>query len=246
MLFGNMQSIEQVILNLIINAAQAIDHDQGSINIVTGYKEERKTIAISISDNGTGINPLISDRIFDPFITDKQSEGGTGLGLSVTYSLVKAHRGDISFESQKGVGTTFTACFPTKPVERLSKILIVDDDEHILDFLIEALGKHDSYMVEAVKNGIEACILLGSYQPDLLILDINMPEMDGLEVCRTIHKDPNLSDTLVMIITGDPDDPKVNKIAELGYTRIHPKPLDLKFFLKEVDNLLKPQQSESL
>ncbi len=243
-LYGNKQSIEQVILNLIINAAQAIDHDQGRINIVTGLKEEVKSIVISIADNGTGIDPSISDRIFDPFITDKQTEGGTGLGLSVTYSLVKSHGGDISFESQKGVGTTFTVCLPTKPIEKQAKILIVDDDKQIIEALTNALEKHDSYLVEAVENGIEACILLGSYQPDLLILDINMPEMDGVEVCRTIQRDPNLSDIMVMIITGNPDDPKVKKVAELGYTRIHPKPLDLKYFLKEVDNLFKTPQGK--
>jgi PAS domain S-box-containing protein len=93
---GNLQSIEQIILNITINAIQAIDHDQGKIKIATKFQDKDEQVCISISDNGRGIAPSISSKIFDPFVTDKQAEGGTGLGLSVTYSLVKAHDGEIS------------------------------------------------------------------------------------------------------------------------------------------------------
>ncbi len=92
--------------------------------------------------------------------------------------------------------------------------------------------------MEDADNGIEACIKLGSFCPDLLVLDINMPKMDGLEVCRTIRKDPNLSSVKVMIITGHPNDPKLKQVAELGFNHIYTKPLGSTDFLKEVDNIL--------
>jgi len=115
---GNLQSIEHVILNLVINAIQAIDHDQGKIKIGTGFQSKDGRIYVSVEDNGRGIAPSISGRIFDPFVTDKQAQGGTGLGLSITYSLVKAHGGEITFQSQKGKGASFTVFFP--PFERES------------------------------------------------------------------------------------------------------------------------------
>jgi CheY-like chemotaxis protein len=105
--------------------------------------------------------------------------------------------------------------------------------------LKKTLAKHPPYLVEDVDNGIEACIKLGSFHPDLLILDLNMPGMDGLEVCRTMRKDSNLSSIKVMIITGYPDDSKVKQVAKLGYTHIYTKPLHLKDFLKEIDSILK-------
>ncbi|RZB38353.1 MAG: hypothetical protein SRB2_00101 [Desulfobacteraceae bacterium Eth-SRB2] len=241
---GNIQSIEQIVLNLIINAIQSIEHNKGKISIITEFQKEKNKIIISISDNGKGIEPSLSERIFDPFITDKQAQGGTGLGLSVTYNLVKAHDGEISFKSRQGKGTIFTLCLPTKQVELTAKILVADDNKIIRHMLKEVLAEHPSYLVEDVGNGIETCIKLGSFHPDLLILDLNMPGMDGLEVCRTISKDPNLSNIKIMIITGYPDDSRVKQIAKLGYTHIYTKPLNLKDFLKKVNIILRESKNE--
>ncbi|MCD4755403.1 MAG: PAS domain S-box protein [Deltaproteobacteria bacterium] len=110
---GNSQSIEQILLNLVINAVQSIDHDQGELKIVTGLQNKDRTVFARVSDNGCGVDPSISDTLFDPFVTHKQDQGGTGLGLSITYNLVKAHDGEITFQSRKGNGTTFTVSLPT-------------------------------------------------------------------------------------------------------------------------------------
>ena len=79
---------------------QAIDHPHGEISIQTGFTVKDGRVHLRISDNGRGVAPAIADRIFLPFVTDKQSQGGTGLGLSVSYSLVKAHGGEIGFENR--------------------------------------------------------------------------------------------------------------------------------------------------
>ena len=104
---GNLQSIEQIVLNILINAIQAIDHDHGRISIQSGHQLKDGRNFIRIADNGRGVSKQIADKIFLPFVTDKLASGGTGLGLSVSHSLVQAHDGEIEFESRPGEGTTF-------------------------------------------------------------------------------------------------------------------------------------------
>jgi len=235
---GNLQSIEQIILNIIINAVQAIDHDQGKIGVTTGIRHQDGRVYIRITDNGRGISSAISDKIFLPFITDKQSVGGTGLGLSVSYSLAKAHKGEIIFDTTPGEGTSFTVYLPSVLTGQAPKVLVVDDDNAIREMLIEALSMNHQYLVEEASNGIEASIKLGTYRPDLLILDIFMPEMDGLEVCRIISSEPELTDMKVIVTTGYPEHPKLDEVVALGYTNIFSKPFDLLNFVQAIDKIL--------
>ena len=237
---GNLQSIEQIIINIIINAIQAIDHGDGIIRVKTGFQRKDARIYLQITDNGGGISPAITDKLFLPFVTDKQAQGGTGLGLSVTYGLVQAHGGDISFETRKGKGTIFTVSLPTLLKRKAIKILIVDDDEAIREMLIEALtlNRDRPYLIEEAANGIEATIKLGTYRPDLLILDLFMPEMDGLEVCRIIKNEVELSDMQVIVSTGYPDHIKLKEMAKLGFTNVISKPFDLREFVKRVEDIM--------
>jgi CheY-like chemotaxis protein len=92
--------------------------------------------------------------------------------------------------------------------------------------------------VEEASNGIEASIKLGTYRPDLLILDIFMPEMDGLEVCRSIRSEPQLADMKVIITTGYPDHPKLDEVVELGFNNIFSKPFDLLQFINDIEGIL--------
>jgi signal transduction histidine kinase len=235
---GNLQCIEQVILNITINAIHAVHHNRGAIEITTGLRIKDGMVYIRITDNGRGISPAIADKIFLPFVTDKQSDGGTGLGLSVTYSLVKAHDGEIEFETSRDRGTSFNVYLPTLLSHQAAKILVVDDDDAIRQILIEAITMDRQYLVEEASNGIEASIKLGTYRPDLLILDIFMPEMDGLEVCRNIRSEPELSDLKVIITTGHPDHPKLDEVVKLGFTNILSKPFDLINFVKDIEMIL--------
>lgn len=237
-LSGNLQNIEQVILNLIINAAQAIEHECGKIRISTRLQPQDGDIRISVSDNGKGVNPAIAGKLFDPFITDKQENGGTGLGLSVSYNLIKSHGGSISFESRQGKGTTFHVLLPSVLKRKALRILVVDDDATIREMLREVLIQRRSYIVEEASNGIEACIRLGSRRPDLLVMDLFMPEMNGVEVCRVIKNDPVLSDMKIMMITGHEGHPLLGDISEFGFIDILYKPFKLEDFVIRVDNIL--------
>ncbi len=238
MIDANLQSIEQILLNLIINAVQAINHEKGEIRIALWLNERDGRIYVEVADNGPGIDPSIRDTVFDPFVTTRQTEGGTGLGLSVTYSLVKSHNGEITFKTSKDHGTTFTVSFPVKEPKPTAKILVVDDDVTVQKIFVEALSEKGNYAVEKASNGTEALIKLGTHRPDLLILDILMPEMDGVEVCRAIKDEPELAHIKVILITGHSETPKLDELARLGYTNVHFKPFDLAALLTDVEKEL--------
>ncbi len=236
---GNLQNIEQVIVNILINAVQAIDHPQGRIRIDTGPSPVPGRLRISVADNGKGVDPALAERLFDPFVTDKQAAGGTGLGLSVSSSLVKAHGGDISFERLATKGTIFHIDLPALAADSTPvRILVVDDDPAIRRLLTRVLTDRGAYRVAAAANGIDACLKLGTYRPALLILDIFMPDMDGIEVCRALKKDPALAAVKVIITTGHPQHPKLDEARRLGFANIRPKPFDVTELIEFIDNIL--------
>ncbi|RPJ56779.1 MAG: response regulator [Dehalococcoidia bacterium] len=235
---ANLQNIEQIVLNLIINAFQSIDQDNGVVTVRTARHNEDQSILIEVVDNGCGINPAVADKIFDPFVTDRQASGGTGLGLSVTYNLVKAHQGEIFFKTKAGQGTTFSVILPTMDMRRPRKVMVVDDDKTFRHMLTEALTKRTHSVVEGFANGAEALIRLGSYPPDLLILDMFMPQIDGLGVCRAIKNELGLQLTKVIIVTGFPEHPNLTEAARMGFHKIFTKPLALEEFMRSVKESL--------
>lgn len=103
---GNAQRIEQVIVNLILNACQALRTGEEEINLTTRYDRERQEVILEIRDEGRGIAPEDLPHLTDPFFTTKREQGGTGLGLSVSAGIVKEHRGTLDFISEVGSGTT--------------------------------------------------------------------------------------------------------------------------------------------
>ncbi len=231
---ANLQNIEQVVLNLIINALESIDHDHGKVRIITRMRQKEQCITIGVQDNGRGINPAVAENIFDPFVTDRQAAGGTGLGLSVTYNLVRAHKGEIAFHANPGEGTTFTVRLPVDPKRKPLRIMVVDDDHDFRGMITRALRRNTSFVVENYANGAEALIRMGSHPPDLLILDMFMPEMDGLGVCRAIKNELGLELMKVIIVTGFPDHPNLYEAARMGFSQILSKPLVIEEFFKVV------------
>ena len=109
---GSIQRLEQVLLNLIINASQAVEKDNGLIIIETIYNKKENQVQIKIKDNGKGMDEKTIKSIFDPFFTTRRNKGGTGLGLSISYGIIKEHMGTISVDSKVNTGTTFTIKIP--------------------------------------------------------------------------------------------------------------------------------------
>jgi polar amino acid transport system substrate-binding protein len=109
---GNFQKLEQVFINLIKNACQALVDNSKKIEISTTYEKEKKQILIKVMDEGIGIKEEHKKKITDPFITTRRDQGGTGLGLYISKQIVKEHKGSIEFQSEEGKGTTVTVILP--------------------------------------------------------------------------------------------------------------------------------------
>jgi len=111
---GNSNKLEQVLLNLVMNASEAMENGNGIIKIKTNYDEKRNEVILAVEDNGSGMDENTLKNIFDPFFTTKRNKGGTGLGLSITYGIIKDHDGKIEVESKIGIGTKFLIRIPVK------------------------------------------------------------------------------------------------------------------------------------
>ncbi len=112
MIKGNSQQLEQVIINLISNACQALEDKSQSITLSTSYKPESNHIEITVCDTGKGISPEHIKQVAEPFFTTRKSSGGTGLGLSISSNIISKHGGKLGFDSSKGKGTRVTITLP--------------------------------------------------------------------------------------------------------------------------------------
>ena len=246
--------IQQVFLNIINNAQHAMtEHEgKGMLNISTYYKKEG-VIAIKFSDTGPGIAPENLNRLFDPFFTTKGVGMGTGLGLSVSYGMIKEHGGKISVTSKLGEGATFTIELPVilpeaelskegavkdkaeeaKKIIKKANVIVVDDEPVILELVKEILTK-DGHSVDTAENGKAALKLIKERQYDLLISDVKMPDMSGIELLNKVKKaDPELAKR-VIITTGDSAGEDVVKKG-FGYL---PKPFTVENLNKAVAEAL--------
>ncbi len=115
MVKGNSQQLEQVIINLISNACQALEDKSQSITLTTSYKSESNHIVITVCDTGKGISPEYMKQITEPFFTTRESSGGTGLGLSISSNIITEHGGKLEFDSSEGKGTRVTITLPAAP-----------------------------------------------------------------------------------------------------------------------------------
>lgn len=211
---GDPNQVEQVLMNLMVNARDAMP-DGGLITIRTEMADigrERydtptyivpgKYIVMTVSDTGSGIPAQIMNKIFDPFFTTKEKGKGTGLGLATVYGIVKDHKGYISVESEPGKGSTFVIYFPAsekilagiaKPastsMQGNENIMVVDDDVDVLNFVKEILVNH-GYQVMPVNNSLNAIDMFreNSGTVQLVITDIMMPLMEGDELIKNLKK----------------------------------------------------------
>jgi two-component system, cell cycle sensor histidine kinase and response regulator CckA len=258
--------IEQVLLNLFVNAADAMPTG-GDLYISTGYVNSREIkgklyipkpgdyILLNIRDTGIGIDESIINRIFDPFFTTKGLGRGTGLGLASVYGIVKAHGGYIDVESRKGEGTTFHVLLPksnkggvggqktqTGMVKGTGTILVADDEEMVLDIAIQYLEML-GYNVISAKSGTEATNIYKErlHDIDLVILDLIMPDMGGGEVYN-ILKALN-PDVKVLLSSGYSVEGQASEILERGCNGFIQKPFDMEAISREIKRVLNSRSS---
>jgi signal transduction histidine kinase len=118
---GNAQRLEQVIINLVMNACQALPDNDKGVRISTGKDESGSSVYVDIQDQGVGIPPEKIQQITDPFFTTKRDGGGTGLGLAISDRIVRDHQGRMNFSSTPGKGTHVRISFPVQTFEKESE-----------------------------------------------------------------------------------------------------------------------------
>lgn len=206
--FGSASELREVFVNLIVNAVDAMPNG-GRLSI--GCLRAGGRLQLRFADSGTGMPEDVRQRIFDPFFTTKGAQG-TGLGLSVSYSIIERHEGSISVASEVGCGTVFTmdlpaflvkaepAAAPIQLVEVPSlSVLVIDDEAPVRETLAEMLEVMGHQVLLAESGQIALQILAGN-DCDLVFTDLAMPEMDGWETTREIRKRwPEMS---VVLVTG--------------------------------------------
>ncbi|NNE17608.1 MAG: hybrid sensor histidine kinase/response regulator, partial [Myxococcales bacterium] len=218
---GPRTRLGQLFLNLIVNAAQAIepgDRAQNAITIRVRSTEEDR-VCVEVQDTGPGIPSQLLRRIFDPFVTTKPAGRGTGLGLSICRRIVHSLEGTIEIQSHPGQGTVARVVLPKAPrarrplsmpptsmsaVRRATRgklsLLVVDDEPVIARLIQKALVKHD---VTTASDGREAVALMGQHAYDVILCDLIMPEMTGMDVYRAaLQRTTPVHDRIVFMTGG--------------------------------------------
>ena len=252
----DFNQIQQVLLNLVNNAQQAIQsarRERGLLSVRSWH--EGGVVTVEVRDNGEGMNPETLERIFDPFFTTKQPGRGTGLGLSVSYGIIKEHEGRIMAHSRPGEGTTIRLELPvhgseddaTEPAPERpylqqaecsgARILVVDDEPAILDLMFEIFAGA-GYSVDTASNGREAKRKVRKASYDAVVSDIRMPEMSGIRLYDEILSiRPELAGR-VLFVTGDLIDPETAEFVQRVGARTIDKPLDIRQTLQTVSEVL--------
>ena len=224
--------LQQVVLNLLVNAEQALlqDRGQGHVTIRTRTAGENR-IALEVSDDGPGIPREIASRIFDPFFTTKPSGVGTGLGLSIVYGIVKQHDGEVLLDNQTGAGAKFIVELPViaipvsqRPVTipesqnaavpaSKGRILVVEDEPTVAQLIVDVL-REEGHQAEAVLDSQEGLTRLSRARYDLVICDLRMPRVDGPAFYDALVRTGSSAQDRIMFVTGDTLAPRTLQFLE--------------------------------
>jgi len=240
---GSAARLEQVFLNLLVNAAQALPPESSQTNqikLILRSAGERR-VTVEVRDNGLGIPPELLDRVFDPFFTTKPTGLGTGLGLPICHSIVKSLGGEIGVESSPGDGTVFRVTLPAQPQATTlvtptpaplpmqpgrARVLVVDDELPLASMLQRLL--EDEHEVHVTTTAHEALVLLTSgAEFDVVLCDLLMPAMSGMDLYRELKRErPGLENRMVFM-TGGAFTPRAAEFLTLVSNRRIEKPFDL-------------------
>jgi PAS domain S-box-containing protein len=255
--------IQQIVMNLAINAFQAMGDTGGILKINLdevglGSKDLKnpdmipgRYACLIVSDTGAGIKESIRDKIFDPYFTTKERGKGTGLGLSVVYGIAKSYRGDIRFFSQRGKGSIFKVYLPVAKSPRGARrkeipgpilkgnehILVVDDELPAIKIMQEIL-EHLGYQITARTSSIEALEAF-RHQPDrfdLVLTDLTMPNMSGVRLAKELLKIQ--PDTPVVLCIGYSEQIDKEAASEIGIKGFVMKPIVMKELARIIRKVL--------
>jgi two-component system NtrC family sensor kinase len=250
--FADGHQIQQVLLNLIINAEQAMlsANGRGVLVVRTWHDAQQESVVLEINDDGPGIPEELQPKIFDPFFTTKEVGKGTGLGLTVAYAIVQEHGGRIRLESRPPGGASFYVelpvtggTLPSAPAPHVrqspvpssagASILVVEDETALATAVTDAL-RDVGYLVHRASNGEEALDQVKAHSFDLVICDLKMPRVDGKAFYRAVSRiAPDLA-RRVIFVTGDVAGTDAERFLEESGCRWLPKPFRLAELLRAV------------
>ena len=252
---GDAVRLTQVLCNLLINAAKFTPRD-GRVSLELVLRGGMADV--SVEDNGRGIGPELLPRVFDLFVQGQQAidrrSGGLGLGLAIVKSLAEMHGGDVSAASEGlGHGSRFTVRLPVverapvqtsrpAPLEATavgSRILLVDDNADAADSLAELL-RMVGYEVRTAGHAEAALALLDDFSPELGLLDIGLPDIDGYELAARLRADPRCQGMRLVALTGYGRDNDRAKALAASFDEHLVKPVAIERLLQVVGELLEP------
>jgi signal transduction histidine kinase/ActR/RegA family two-component response regulator len=254
---ADRQRLSQVLLNLLSNAIK-YNHARGSVRIGVDRASE-ETIRIEVADTGAGMSAEDLTRLFTPFErlgADERQISGTGLGLALSRGLVEAMGGVLGVESEPGIGSTFrielaatesqlvTAEDAEEPVvagealrsgDRRYTILYVEDNLSNLKLVQRILGERPDIHLIAAMQGRLGLELAREHRPDLVLLDLHLPDIQGDEVLARLQADPAFNGTPVVVLSADATKGRVQRLLDDGANAYLSKPIDVKQFIDIVD-----------
>lgn len=252
----------QVITNLLSNAIKYNHHD--SVIKIEAEAIKNNNIKISIIDTGFGIEKEEQHLIFDPFQrmhSKIMKIEGIGIGLTITKKLIGLMNGKINFVSEPNKGSTFWIELPQGAAQHYPNdentikllndqhmnkasysVLYIDDNPESLKLMETILGKYNNcqlLMAHTAEIGLE---LAKQYQPNLIILDINLPGMNGFEALEKLKNNPKTASCVIIALSANALPNEIKKGLDLGFSEYLVKPLNIKRFLETINNLIKPEQ----
>jgi len=241
---GDLVRVKQILLNLSSNAVKFTDKGSVKINASSKIYEEKEAIYLEVVDSGIGMSKEVTEHIFERFTQADSSTtrkyGGTGLGMSITISLVKMMGGEIDIQSKQGLGTTVTIKLPLPKANNIAdkapkksfkapnlkgKKILIAEDNNINQVLIKAMMAKTNADITIVENGLLAFEAVQLELFDLVFMDIHMPVMDGIEANQQIKTIlPNLP---IIALTANVMDKDVKHYYQQGFIFHVPKPIDI-------------------
>jgi signal transduction histidine kinase len=254
LVFADAHQIKQVLLNLVINAEQAMlaANGRGVLVLRTWHDQEQNSVVFEVNDDGPGVPADVQSRIFDPFFTTKEVGHGTGLGLSVAYALVHEHGGRIWLRSAPGHGASFYVGLPVTPpgpeakvavspvsleAFRGARVLVVEDEPALAAAVAEALTDN-GFIVDRAADGEEGLARLADESYDLIVCDLKMPRIDGVQFYRAMAAaTPGLARRIIFV-TGDVAGTDAERFLEETGSRWLSKPFRLGDLLRAARDAL--------
>jgi signal transduction histidine kinase len=243
--FVDPHQIQQIVLNLLINAEQAMleAHGRGTLILRSWQDAERDAVILEVNDDGPGVPEEVQVKVFDPFFTTKVVGKGTGLGLTVAYAIAQEHGGRMTVGTAEAGGASFHLELPVSgtkvrepdavaaatlpPVPKGTRALVIEDEAALGDAVAAALAD-EGFRPDRAENGEEALRKVRERHYDVIICDLKMPKVDGMAFFREMSaKMPHVARRLIFV-TGDVAGTEAERFLEDSGCRWVPKPFRLK------------------